>query len=79
MKAVHWYADRGYREIKIYNSFNPDWMKPVAAEAHRLGLGVTGHVPAFSSPDRVIADGYDTIAHINQLMLGWLQIGRAHV
>ncbi len=72
MKAVHWYADRGYREIKIYNSFDPDWVKPIAAEAHRLGLGVTGHVPAFSSPDRVIADGYDTIAHINQLMLGWL-------
>ncbi|MEH3101293.1 amidohydrolase family protein [Sphingomonas adhaesiva] len=72
MKAVHWYADRGYREIKIYNSLDPDWVKPVAAEAHRLGLGVTGHVPAFSSPDRVIADGYDTIAHINQLMLGWL-------
>nr|WP_183987225.1 amidohydrolase family protein [Sphingomonas jinjuensis] len=72
LRAVRWYADRGYREIKIYNSFNPDWVKPVAAEAHRLGLGVTGHVPAFSSPDRVIGDGYDTIAHINQLMLGWL-------
>lgn len=72
LDAVRWYADRGYREIKIYNSFNPDWVKPVAAEAHRLGLGVTGHVPAFSSPDRVIADGYDTIAHVNQLMLGWL-------
>ncbi|MDB5672188.1 MAG: amidohydrolase [Alphaproteobacteria bacterium] len=72
LKAVRWYADRGYFEIKIYNSFNPDWVKPVAAEAHRLGLGVTGHVPAFDSPDRVIEDGYDTIAHINQLMLGWL-------
>ncbi len=72
LAAVHWYADRGYREIKIYNSFNPDWVRPVAAEAHRIGLGVTGHVPAFSSPNRVIGDGYDTIAHINQLMLGWL-------
>ena len=72
IEAVRWYADRGYREIKIYNSFNPDWVKPVAAEAHRLGLGVTGHVPAFDSPDRVITDGYDTIAHINQLMLGWV-------
>lgn len=70
--AVRWYADRGYREIKLYSSFNPDWVKPVAAEAHRLGLGVTGHVPAFDTPDRAIADGYDTIAHINQLMLGWL-------
>lgn len=72
IEAVRWYADRGYHEIKIYNSFNPDWVKPVAAEAHRLGLGVTGHVPAFDSPDRVIADGYDAIAHINQLMLGWV-------
>jgi hypothetical protein len=35
-------------------------------------MGVVGHVPAFDSPDRVIEDGYDTIAHINQLMLGWI-------
>lgn len=69
---VRWYADRGYFEIKLYNSMNPDWVKPLAAEAHRLGMGVTGHVPAFDTPDRVIADGYDTIAHINQLMLGWI-------
>lgn len=72
MAAVHFYADHGYRDIKIYNSFNPDWVKPVAAEAHRLGMGMTGHVPAFDTPDRVIEDGYDSIAHINQLMLGWL-------
>lgn len=69
---VRWYADHGYWQIKIYNSFNPDWVAPVAAEAHRLGMGVTGHVPAFSSPDRVLNDGYDDIAHVNQLMLGWI-------
>ena len=72
LKDVSWYADRGYWQVKIYNSFNPDWVAPVAAEAKRLGMGVTGHVPAFSSPDRVIRDGYDDIAHINQLMLGWI-------
>lgn len=72
LDAVRWYGDRGYREIKLYNSFNPDWVKPVAAEARRLGMGTTGHVPAFGSPDRAIADGYGTIAHINQLMLGWV-------
>lgn len=71
-RNVRWYADRGYAEVKIYNSFNPDWVGPVAAEAHRLGLRVSGHVPAFSSPDRVTRDGYDAIAHINQLMLGWI-------
>jgi hypothetical protein len=69
---VRWYADHGYWQIKIYNSFNPDWVAPVAAEAKRLGMGITGHVPAFSSPDRVIRDGYDDIAHVNQLMLGWI-------
>lgn len=72
MQNVRWYADHGYWQVKIYNSFNPDWVAPVAAEAKRLGMGVTGHVPAFSSPDRVIRDGYDDIAHINQLMLGWI-------
>lgn len=72
LKDVRWYADHGYWQIKLYNSFNPDWVAPVAAEARRLGMGVTGHVPAFSSPDRVIGDGYNDIAHINQLMLGWI-------
>lgn len=72
LAKVRWYADRGYWQVKLYNSFNPDWVAPVAAEAKRLGLGVTGHVPAFSSPDRVMRDGYDDIAHINQLMLGWI-------
>ena len=72
LENVRWYADHGYWQIKIYNSMNPDWVGPLAAEARRLGMGVTGHVPAFSSPDRVLMDGYDDIAHINQLMLGWI-------
>ncbi|MDP1875873.1 amidohydrolase family protein [Phenylobacterium sp.] len=72
LENVRWYAERGYWQIKIYNSMNPDWVAPLAAEARRLGMGVTGHVPAFSSPDRVLMDGYDDIAHINQLMLGWI-------
>jgi imidazolonepropionase-like amidohydrolase len=72
LKDVRWYAEHGYWQVKLYNSFNPDWIAPVAAEAKRLGMGVTGHVPAFSSPDKVILAGYDDIAHINQLMLGWI-------
>jgi hypothetical protein len=70
--AVRWYAEHGYRSIKIYNSFKPEWIAPTAAEAHRLGLLVHGHVPAFVSPDRAILDGYDEISHINQLALGWV-------
>ncbi|WP_116365352.1 amidohydrolase family protein [Parahaliea mediterranea] len=72
LAAVDWYADRGFFQIKLYNSINPDWVQAVAARAHQRGLRVTGHIPAFGSPDRSIRDGYDEIAHINQLMLGWL-------
>jgi hypothetical protein len=72
IEDVRWYADHGYRQIKIYNSMTPDWVQPIATEAHRLGLRVSGHVPAFMSPDRAINDGYDEINHLNQLVLGWL-------
>jgi imidazolonepropionase-like amidohydrolase len=72
LDAVRWYDAHDYHEIKIYNSMQPEWLEPLAAEAHRLGLGVTGHVPAFVHPERAIRAGYDSIAHINQLMLGWL-------
>jgi imidazolonepropionase-like amidohydrolase len=72
LRAVDWYADRGYFQVKIYNSINPDWVKPIAMEAKRRGMGVTGHIPAFDTPDRAIQDGYDEITHINQLMLGWV-------
>jgi Amidohydrolase family len=72
LRDVHWYADRGYIQIKIYNSMTPDWVKPLAAEARGLGLRTVGHVPAFATPDRMIEDGYNEITHVNQLMLGWL-------
>ncbi len=72
LRDVRWYADRGYFQIKIYNSMNPDWVKPIADEAHHLGMTVTGHIPAFDTPDRAIHDGYNEITHTNQLMLGWL-------
>jgi hypothetical protein len=72
LKDIRWYAERGYWQLKIYSSVQPSWVKPMAAEAHRLGMGVTGHVPAFTTADQVIRDGYDEIAHINQLMLQWV-------
>jgi len=72
LEKVRWYAERGYWQIKIYNSMNPDWVAPLAAEAHRLGMRVAGHVPAFSSSPRVVRDGYDEVTHINQLILSFL-------
>lgn len=72
LDAVQWYAARGYWQVKIYNSMNPEWVPAIAAEAKKLGLGVTGHVPAFTNANAMIAAGYDELTHINQLMLGWV-------
>jgi hypothetical protein len=72
LEKVRWYAEHGYYQIKIYNSVNPDWVAPMAKEAHRLGMRVAGHVPAFSSSPRVVRDGYDEVTHINQLILSFL-------
>lgn len=72
LDAVRWYAARGYWQVKLYNSMNPAWAPALVKEAHRLGLRVSGHVPAFSSADAMIEAGYDEITHINQFMLGWV-------
>jgi hypothetical protein len=69
---VRWYAEHGFWGLKIYNSMSPDLVKPLAAEAHKVGLHVSGHVPAFMTSERAVKDGYDEINHINQLMLGFL-------
>ena len=59
----------GFIGIKIYGSFNPVWVKPVAAEAHRLGLHVHGHLPAGMRTMDAISDGYDEITHIYFVMM----------
>jgi imidazolonepropionase-like amidohydrolase len=72
LDAVRWYGARGYWQIKIYNSINPAWVPAMVQEAHRLGMRVAGHVPAFTNADAMIAAGYDEMTHINQFMLGWV-------
>jgi len=69
--AVDWYAERGYRQIKIYNSFHPDWVKETAAYAHLRGLRVSGHIPAFMKAEDAVRDGYDEIQHVNQVLLNF--------
>ncbi len=69
---VRWYAARGYPQVKLYNSMNPEWADAVVGEAHELGMRVAGHVPAFSTADAMIDAGFDEITHVNQLMLGWV-------
>ena len=68
---VDWYAEHGYHQLKLYNSFTPAWVKPIAAYAHAKGLRVGGHVPAFMRAEEAVRDGYDELHHINQVMLNF--------
>jgi hypothetical protein len=70
--AVDWYAERGYRQVKLYNSIRPEWAEPIAKYAHSRGLRVSGHVPAFSRSARVVREGYDELQHINQMVLNFV-------
>lgn len=70
--AVRWYAARGFPSIKIYNSIKPEWVPAMVAEAHKLGMHVMGHVPAFATADQMMEAGYDELTHINQFLLQWI-------
>jgi imidazolonepropionase-like amidohydrolase len=59
----------GFVAIKIYGTFNPEWLPATIAEAHRLGLHVHGHLPAGVRPLQAIEAGYDEITHINFVMM----------
>lgn len=55
--------------VKFYTSMNPAWIAPAAAEAHKLGLHVHGHVPAGMRPLDAVRAGYDEVTHINFIMM----------
>jgi imidazolonepropionase-like amidohydrolase len=61
--------DAGLWGVKFYTSMNPAWIKPAAAEAHRLGLHVHGHVPATMKPSEAVAAGYDELTHLNFVVM----------
>lgn len=70
--AVNYYADHGYQQIKLYSSIPVEWVKPLAAEAHKRGLKVVGHIPSYMTATRAINDGYDQIIHMNMIMLNFM-------
>ncbi len=70
--AIDWYAEHGYPQLKIYNSFPHAILKETVAYAHSRGMRVSGHVPAGLRAQQAIDAGYDEIQHINQVMLNFL-------
>jgi cytosine/adenosine deaminase-related metal-dependent hydrolase len=61
--------NEGYFAIKLYNSLDPAWAKPMADLAHKLGLHVHGHIPHGMRPLDAVRAGYDEITHIASLMM----------
>lgn len=62
--AVDRYADAGFEQIKVYDQIQPNVLKAIAAEAHRRGLTVTGHVPVAVDTFGGITNGMDQINHL---------------
>jgi imidazolonepropionase-like amidohydrolase len=59
----------GFLGIKLYGTINPEWVAPMAAEAHKFGMSVQGHIPAGMRPSEAVAAGYDGINHINFVVM----------
>ncbi len=72
LAAIDWYAAHGYRQLKLYNSIRPEWVRPMVAHARALGLRTGGHVPAFMTAREAVEAGYDELHHINQVTLNFL-------
>ncbi|MGI8499295.1 MAG: amidohydrolase family protein [Gemmatimonadaceae bacterium] len=75
-RAVGWFADHGYEQIKIYSSMKPELVPVIIAAAHGRGLRVSGHVPAYMTAEQVVKLGFDEIQHSNMLMLNFLDAVR---
>jgi imidazolonepropionase-like amidohydrolase len=71
-ERVDRYAKLGYVQIKIYSSVKPELVPVIAAEAHKLGLRVSGHVPSGMIAEQFIADGADEIQHMNFIFLNFM-------
>jgi imidazolonepropionase-like amidohydrolase len=71
-RAVNRYADLGFEQIKVYSSMKPELVPAIIEEAHRRGLRVSGHVPAFMTAEQVVRLGFDEVQHVNFVMLNFM-------
>jgi imidazolonepropionase-like amidohydrolase len=61
------YKAAGFAQMKIYNRIQPDVLRAIAAEAHRLGMTVTGHVPEGMTAVEGVEAGMDMINHFGPI------------
>ncbi len=63
-RLVRKYHDAGFQQIKVYSLVTAPVVEAICAEAHRLGMTVTGHVPNGMTIEQGVAAGMDHIAHL---------------
>ena len=63
--AVQRYHKMRFEQIKIRDKVRPETLKVITAEAHRLGMTVTGHVPETMNAIEAVEAGMDQINHLN--------------
>jgi imidazolonepropionase-like amidohydrolase len=69
--AQYWvnrYHDAGFQQMKIYSSMKAENVAAVAADAHRRGMTVTGHVPEGMNIFQAVDAGMDQINHIQYVV-----------
>jgi imidazolonepropionase-like amidohydrolase len=71
-KAVQAMNAAGFGLVKIYSSMDPKLVPAIADEAHKAGMRVGGHVPAFMTAEQAVLAGYDEIQHMNMVFLNFL-------
>ena len=61
--------EKGFVGVKFYGTLNKDWLPAAAAEAHKQGLHVHGHIPVGMRTLDAVNAGYDEVTHINWIVM----------
>jgi imidazolonepropionase-like amidohydrolase len=64
-KWVTKYHDANFQQIKIYSSMKSENVKAICADAHKVGMTVTGHIPIGMNAYDGVDDGMDMINHLH--------------
>ncbi len=68
-EVVALYHKNGYEQIKIYSSIEPEILKVLSEEAHKIGMTVTGHVPnPVDDTRKAVEGGMDMLSHYNRIL-----------
>jgi len=68
-EVVALYYENGYKQIKIYQSLEPEIVRVLSEEAHNRGMTVTGHVPTpVGNAITAVEIGMDQFSHRSQFL-----------